>query len=131
MSNSTDGREPRRQPQEPPVELSATQARQGSFGRPVALVLGGALLLALIGWGAVEYWAEAQDDAAEATRSEPAVHNSQPKTQPNAQPSNGSTAETAPSSEQKAGKAPTEHDPTYQTGTGGQSPVTTPNGTQR
>ncbi|HVK90882.1 MAG TPA: hypothetical protein VM468_05670 [Mycoplana sp.] len=130
MSTSTNRPIPRspasnRPTQEPPVELSATQARQGSFGRPVALVLAGGLILALIAWGAVEYWGETQDNAAEATNSEPAVHQSQP------QPQSGNTADTAPSTEQKAGTAPTDRDPTYESGTGGQSPVVTPDGTQR
>jgi hypothetical protein len=39
-----------------PVTLSATEARQGSWGRPVLYVLVGGLILAMIAWWGVEYY---------------------------------------------------------------------------
>lgn len=46
-------------PGEPTVELTATEARQGSWGRPVLYVLVCALILAAIAWWAAEYYGTA------------------------------------------------------------------------
>jgi len=44
---------------ERPVTLSATEARQGSWGRPVFYVLVCGLVLAMIAWWAAEYYGAA------------------------------------------------------------------------
>jgi hypothetical protein len=49
---------------DPPVVETATEARQGSWGRQVFLVLVAGLLLAMLAWGAVEIWGENIDDNA-------------------------------------------------------------------
>ncbi len=41
---------------EHPVELTATEARQGSRGRPVLVVLVAGLLLAMVAWAAAEFF---------------------------------------------------------------------------
>jgi hypothetical protein len=41
---------------ERPVELTPTEARQGFLGRPVLYVLVTGLLLAMLAWGAAEFW---------------------------------------------------------------------------
>lgn len=49
----------KRHPQTEPksaVEIDADRARQGLLGRPVAVVLAGGLSLALVAWGAAEFW---------------------------------------------------------------------------
>jgi len=46
----------RRETDEPPVTLTATEARQGRWGRPVFYVLACGLALAFIAWGAAEYF---------------------------------------------------------------------------
>lgn len=38
------------------VTETATEARQGNFGKPVLIVLVSGLLLAFVAWGAVEWW---------------------------------------------------------------------------
>lgn len=43
------------------VTETATEARQGRFGRPVLMVLVCSLVLALLAWGGVEMWGERQD----------------------------------------------------------------------
>lgn len=48
----------------PPVVETATEARQGSRGRQVFVVLIVGLLLALLGWAALEIWGENIDDNA-------------------------------------------------------------------
>ncbi|MDR6754950.1 hypothetical protein J2Y48_000223 [Mycoplana sp. BE70] len=107
----------------PALNVDAVQARQGRLGRPVAVVLAGGLLLALIAWGAVEYWGETLDSSVTGSTA-PAV--SQPANSP--KPDAGTTSEDKTTPENTA---PTDRDPTYQSGTGGPSPVVTPDGTQR
>ncbi|MDM9623278.1 hypothetical protein A6U87_06005 [Rhizobium sp. AC44/96] len=43
------------------VTETATEARQGSYGKPVFIVLICGLLLALITWGGLEIWGESAD----------------------------------------------------------------------
>lgn len=45
-----------RRAEEEPVTLTATEARQGSWGRPVLYVLVCGLILAAIAWWAAEYY---------------------------------------------------------------------------
>ena len=54
MNKSQDGNAP--QTQEPPVILTATEARQGPLGKPVLYVLISAMILALVAWWAAEYY---------------------------------------------------------------------------
>lgn len=48
---------------------TATEARQGSYGRPVLMVLVCSLILALLAWGGVEMWGERQDTDTNTTAS--------------------------------------------------------------
>jgi hypothetical protein len=48
----------------PPVVETATEARQGNWGRQVLIVLIASLLLAMVAWAAVEIWGESIDDNA-------------------------------------------------------------------
>ncbi len=52
-----------------PITETATEARQGSYGKPVLLVLVGSLVLAMIAWSAVEFWAEVVDKDPQTTAS--------------------------------------------------------------
>jgi hypothetical protein len=51
-------------PKTPPVVETATDARQGSWGRQVFIVLVAGLLLAMLAWAALEIWGEDIDDNA-------------------------------------------------------------------
>jgi hypothetical protein len=58
--DSSDGNvRMRREQDDPPVTLSATEARQGSWGRPVFYVLVGGLILAMVAWWGAEYYGAA------------------------------------------------------------------------
>ena len=50
-----------------PVELTATEARQGSLGRRVLMVLVGGILLAFLAWGAAEYFGASIAPTSEST----------------------------------------------------------------
>ncbi|MBY4593259.1 hypothetical protein K6N13_30300 [Rhizobium sp. 8Z] len=52
-------RSQRQQPER--VTESATDARQGRYGKPVLAVLLSALVLAMMAWGAAEIWGESID----------------------------------------------------------------------
>lgn len=70
--------------------MTATEARQGSYGRPVLIVLLGGLLLAMILWIPAEWWGNASapdnpaNEAPATTAPSPAEQN--PSTQPQSQP---------------------------------------------
>jgi hypothetical protein len=55
--------------------LTGTEARQGSSGRPVLMVLIAGLVLAAIAWGGAEWWGESTAPPAERTASPPAGDN--------------------------------------------------------
>lgn len=59
----------------PPVEkpLTPTEARQGSKGKPVFAVLVAGLILAMIAWGAAEWYGQSTEPPAEQTASPPAA----------------------------------------------------------
>ncbi|MGO4441571.1 hypothetical protein [Rhizobium sp. RAF56] len=59
----------RSQAQEGIVNETATKARQGNLGKPVLAVLIGGLILAMIAWGAVEFWGERIDTDSRSTGS--------------------------------------------------------------
>jgi hypothetical protein len=57
-----------------PVErpMSPTEARQGSTGRPVLMVLVAGLVLAMLAWGGSEWWGQSTEPPAEQTATPPA-----------------------------------------------------------
>jgi hypothetical protein len=74
-----------------PVRLTATEARQGSWGRPVLYVLVIGLILAFLAWGAAEFFGASiappsestQDKATQSTTTDPidnekTINNNQP-----------------------------------------------------
>ncbi|WP_165214234.1 hypothetical protein [Affinirhizobium pseudoryzae] len=65
--------------------LSATEARQGRRGTPVFMVLAIGLVLAMVAWGAAEWWGQATEPPAEQTATPPAGDTT--PVNPNAQPS--------------------------------------------
>ncbi|MCO5732828.1 hypothetical protein [Rhizobium sp. SSA_523] len=52
--------------------MSATEARQGRRGTPVFMVLAIGLVLAMLAWGGVEWWAQTNEPPAEQTATPPA-----------------------------------------------------------
>lgn len=81
----------RREEEEAPVTLSATEARQGSWGKPVLYVLVCGLILAMIAWWGAEYYGTAIAPAVDQTTTSsvkrapattPDVNDNQPKGQP-------------------------------------------------
>ena len=55
-----------------PEPLSPNEARQGRRGSPVFMVLIGGLLLAMVAWGAAEWWGQTTEPPAEQTATPPA-----------------------------------------------------------
>ena len=106
------------------VTETATQARQGSFGRPVLLVLICSLILALLAWGGVEMWGESQDSDGNSTAST--------KQDPiNAQPSGPGTFDDNAADGSSRPPQATDRNPTPSGNGGGPTQVTTPNGTEK
>lgn len=106
------------------VTETATDARQGSYGKPVLMVLIGGLVLALLAWGGVEMWGESQDRDAQPTASS--------KQDPiNAQPSGPGTFDN--NAADGSGRPPeaVDRSPTPSGNGGGPTQVTTPNGTEK
>ncbi|HXV30026.1 MAG TPA: hypothetical protein VD840_06820 [Sinorhizobium sp.] len=99
------------------------EVRQGRFGIRVLAVLAASLVLAMVVWGAIEIWADRTDDdrrtAVEDVQSAPADDQT------------SSIGDGATSEENRRALAPTDRDPTYQTGTGGPSQQVTPDGTEK
>jgi hypothetical protein len=102
-----------------PVEETASKVRPGPLGRPVAIVLASALILAFVAWAAVELWGETQD-----TDTPPAATESSEPSPPSTPTPNNGTINTPDNT------APTDRDPTPPSGTGGDSESTSPDGTQ-
>ncbi len=106
------------------VTETATEARQGSYGKPVFIVLVCGMLLALLAWGGVEMWGESIDrDSGEtaSTKSDPI----------NSQPSGpGAFDNNAPDGSSRSPEA-TDRSPTPSGSGSGQTQVTTPNGTEK
>ncbi len=107
------------------VEASAVEARQGLLGRPVLYVLIGGLFLAMIAWGAAELFGEAVDNDTATEMTQPAADN-----RTSASPENQPAVDNTPAAGEKQQTAPTDRDPTPETGTGGASQSVTPSGTQ-
>ena len=102
-------------------QYAATEARQGYLGRPVLMVLGAALVLVFLGWGAVEIWGEKMDPNGGVDASQTSATSDGTQT-----PSQDTIDNTVPG----GGEAvPTDRDPTQQSGTGGESQRVTPDGT--
>lgn len=94
------------------VTVNPTEARQGALGKPVLLILIGALFLAVIAWGAAEMFGESTDnDAATDRQQTTPVENGQ------ATPANQGTIDNTPANGEQMQPAPTDRDPTPQTGT--------------
>jgi len=107
------------------VEASAVEARQGLLGRPVLYVLVGGLFLAMIAWGAAELFGESVDN-------DPATEVTQPAADSRTQatPENQPVVDNTPPAGENQQTAPTDQDPTPETGTGtsgqGAAPSETP-----
>lgn len=106
------------------VTESGTEARQGSYGKPVFIVLVCGILLALIAWGGVEIWGESIDRDAPSTAS----------TTPdpiNAQPSGAGTFDNNPADGSSRPPEATDRSPSPSGNGGGPTQVTTPSGTEK
>lgn len=106
------------------VTETATEARQGNYGRPVLFVLVCGLILALLAWTGAEIWGESQDTDARPTAST--------KQDPiNAQPSGAGTFDN--NAADGSGRPPeaTDRSPSPSGNGGGPTQVTTPTGAEK
>lgn len=95
------------------VDVNSVEARQGFLGRPVLMVLVAGLVLVLLAWGGAEIFGESTDNDA-ATQVEQST--------PSGNDATGTGQETidnTPPAGENAEPAPTDRDPTPQTGTSG------------
>ena len=109
------------------VKETAVEARQGLLGRPVLMVLIGGLFLAMIAWGIAEMYGEAVDNDA-------ATDVNQTTTaEPNAvvTPTDQKVIDNTPPAGEQMQSAPTDRDPTAESGTGGESQSVAPAGTEK
>lgn len=97
-------------------EFSAREARQAGMGKRIFLVLTASLALALLVWAALE-WSQSEGNQTGS------IENTQPV--PLEQPA----TEQPPNSESKKGMAPTDRNPTPQSGTGAPRENTAPDDT--
>jgi hypothetical protein len=95
------------------VKISGAEARQGLLGRPVLMVLVASLVLALIAWGGAEMFGESTDNdaATQVQETIPAAKDTVPSDQ--------GTVDNTPSTGEQMQPAPTDTDPTPQSGSGG------------
>lgn len=108
----------------PKVTETASEARQGSYGKPVFIVLVCGLLLALLAWGGVEIWGESIDQDAQSTAST--------KTDPiKAQPSGQGTFDNNAADGTSRPPEATDRSPTPSGSGSGPTQVTTPSGTEK
>lgn len=106
------------------VTETATDARQGSYGRPVLMVLIGGLVLVLLVWSGVEMWGESVDTDAQPTAST--------KSDPiSAQPSAPGTFDDNPADGSSRPPEATDRSPSPSGNGGGPTQVTTPSGTEK
>jgi len=107
------------------VTESATDARQGQYGKPVFMVLIGGLVLALLVWGGVEIWGESIDRTDDvkttATSNDPI----------NAQPSGAGTFDNNAADGSSRPPEATDRSPSPSGNGGGPTQVTTPAGTEK
>ncbi|THK40023.1 hypothetical protein EHS39_02385 [Ensifer sp. MPMI2T] len=102
-------------------EFSARETRPGGLGLRVLAVLTGGLFLALLAWGAVELWGEMNDTDQTTEQAQPGPSSEQ----------TGSVGTPTPAPADGQQAAPTDRDPTAQSGTGGPSQQTSPDGTEK
>lgn len=124
MPLSKDGKLTTRAPRHAVTE-TATEARQGFSGRPVLMVLIGGLTLALLAWGLAEFYGETVDsDNATETQAPAAAGGQDPAT-------DQQVIDNTPPEGEAMQPAPTDRDPTPQSGTGGESQTVSPSGTEK
>lgn len=103
------------------VETTPVQARQGLLGRPVLMVLIGGLVLAIVAWAIVGMYGEAVDnDAATETEQTTTTDTKAVVTPTDQKVIDNRTMQTAP----------TDRDPTAESGTGGDSQSVAPTETE-
>lgn len=95
------------------VKVSAVEAWQGLLGRPVLMVLIGSLVLALIALAGAEMFGEStgNDATTQVQETTPAAKDAAPADQ--------GTVNNTPATGEQMQPAPTDKDPTPQTGSGG------------
>lgn len=106
------------------VTETATEARQGRWGRPVLLVLIGGLVLAMIAWAGVGMWGETIDtdkSSTAATANDPI----------NAQPSGKGAFDNNAADGSARPPEQTDRSPSPSGNGGGPTQVTTPSGTEK
>lgn len=108
------------------VEATPVEARQGLLGKPVLMVLIGGLLLAALAWAVAGSYGEAIDDDAATTKKQISTDGDAVAT-----PTEQGVINNTPTNGEKMQPAPTDRDPTAETGTGGESQSVSPAGTEK
>lgn len=124
MTGKVDQEHNRTTSNESGVTLTPVEARQGLLGRPVLMVLLGGLALALVAWAMSEMFGEAIDSGSSGD-----IQQSSPA--PTAAPENQPSVDNSPPAGERMESAPTDRDPTSESGTGGASQSTDPVGTEK
>ncbi|RDJ03800.1 hypothetical protein [Rhizobium grahamii] len=106
------------------VTETATEARQGSYGKPVLVVLVCGLVLAFVAWSAAEWWGESID----ADRQPTASTSNDPI---NAQPSGKGTFDDNPAGGGSRPPQAIDRDPTATGNGGGKTMINSPSGTEK
>ena len=107
------------------VEATAVQSRQGLLGRPVLMVLIGGLVLAAVAWAVAGQYGEAIDNDAATTKQQTT------DTKAVVTPTDQTVIDNKPPAGEKMQPAPTDRDPTTESGTGGVSQTVMPAGTEK
>lgn len=107
------------------VEATAVQSRQGLLGRPVLIVLIGGLVLAAVAWAVAGQYGEAIDNDAATTKQQTT------DTKAVVTPTDQTVIDNKPPAGEKMQPAPTDRDPTAESGTGGDSQTVMPAGTEK
>jgi hypothetical protein len=107
------------------VEATAVQSRQGLLCRPVLKVLIGGLVLAAVAWAVAGQYGEAIDNDAATTKQQAT------DTKAIVTPSEQTVIDNTPPAGEKMQPAPTDRDPTAESGTGGGSHSVVPAGTEK
>jgi cytoskeletal protein RodZ len=107
------------------VQATPVQARQGLLGRPVLMVLIGGLALAAIAWAIAGQYGEAIDNDAATTKQQTT------DTKAVVTPKDQTVIDNTPPAGDKMQTAPTDRDPTAESGTGGDSQSVAPAGTEK
>lgn len=104
------------------VEASPVEARQGFLGRPVLMVLIGGLILAVIAWAIAGSYGEAIDNDAATETNQTTTGDSNAVVTPPEQ----NVIDNTPPAGETMQTAPTDSDPTAQSGSGGDSQTVAP-----